>query len=89
VGGGEQLVAAVAAGSAASPPSPGPEPSPMDVDEMVAGVLPGWAASPPSPAPEWSPMDRCPVLRFAKDSRPIALLAHVRRRSPAASHRCH
>jgi len=32
---------------------------------------------------------RCPVLRFAKDSRPMALLAHVRRPSPAASHRCH
>jgi len=52
VGGGEQLVAAVAAGSAASPPSLGPEPSPMDVDEVAAGVSPGWAASPPSPVPE-------------------------------------
>jgi len=55
--GGEQLVAAVAAGPAASPPSPGPEMSPMDVDEVAAGVLRGWAASPPSPAPEWWPMD--------------------------------
>jgi len=32
---------------------------------------------------------RCPVLRVAKDSRPIVLLAYVRRPSPAASPRCH
>jgi len=38
VGERKKLVAAVAAGSAASPPSPGPEPSPKDVDEACYGA---------------------------------------------------